>query len=108
MLPESFGLDKIFELPREESKSESFFSSWSESESSYNKYECNLVSIIAYYGFHYMALIKFNKSWYLCEDTKHKKIGSFTDMQEYMFKNKLIPYWVFYDCVYSKVRWLLS
>lgn len=48
--------------------------------------EFNLYAFVGYYGNHYMSFVNFDNSWYLCEDTKTKILGSFNDMRVYVTK----------------------
>lgn len=48
--------------------------------------EFSLYAFVGYYGNHYMSFVKSNDLWYLCEDTKMKILGSFSDMRVYVTK----------------------
>lgn len=93
MLPEKFNLADYFD---EKASLDDSISSSPISKSNI-KVDCELVSIVGYYGHHYIAYV-LSKSWYKCEDSLIRKIGSFTELLDHLEASKIIPYMVFYKC----------
>ena len=66
-----------------------------------------LFAILGYYGHHYMSFVRGKNSegeqnYFLWEDAKIKRIGSFDALMNYLEKSKVIPYIVFYKLIEPK------
>ena len=69
--------------------------------------EFKLFAILGYYDHHYMSFVRGENSegeqnYFLCEDAKIKRIGSFDALMKYLEKSKVIPYIVFYELIEPK------
>ena len=60
-------------------------------------YNWKLTSVIGYYGHHYIAFIRWNSEWYICEDSSTKLLGNASDLFDYFENFKILPYLVFYQ-----------
>ena len=106
ILPETLDFSKIVNTSR---PADSIISlkEFLENEEANGNEEFKLFAILGYYGHHYMSFVRGKNSegeqnYFLCEDAKIKRIGSFDALMDYLEKSKVIPYIVFYKLIEPK------
>ena len=60
-------------------------------------YPLILTSLIGYNNHHYTSFTRFNKEWYLWEDSNTNLLGNVKDLFDYLENSKILPILVFYQ-----------
>ena len=98
ILPQEFTLGDIFdEFIEEDNLEENKRNNEPDQQRKFINTKWRLSYIICYNKQHYIALVRSQKCWYICEDLETNLCGNFDDLFGYLETRKLIPYLVFYQ-----------